>query len=105
MNSGPPAGASTFDSDRFQMNFAVTRYQYGWLGANHQFKAGFENWYGYGGTGRDHWNSVTLNYRNDANGAQVPAQFSVHNTPLRQRNSLRTFGPSFRTVSHIPASA
>ena len=53
VNSGPPAGASTFDSDRFAMNFAVTRYQYGLLGANHQIKTGFENWYGYGGTGRD----------------------------------------------------
>ena len=25
VNSGPPAGASTFDSDRFAMNFALTR--------------------------------------------------------------------------------
>ena len=29
VNSGPPSGASTFDSDRFAMNFALTRYQYG----------------------------------------------------------------------------
>jgi hypothetical protein len=92
INSGPPAGASTFDSDRFQMNFALTKYQYGWLGANHQYKMGFENYYGYGGTGRDHWNGVTLAYRNDAAGVPQPVQFDVQNTPLRQRNSLRYFG-------------
>ena len=96
VNSGPPAGASTFDSDRFAMNFALTRYQYGVLGANHQIKTGFENWYGFGGTGRDNWNGAQLQYRNDANGVPQPAQFNVYATPLRQKNSLRNFGAFFQ---------
>jgi hypothetical protein len=96
VNSGPPAGASTFDSDRFAMNFALTRYQYDLLGANHQIKTGFENWYGFGGTGRDNWNGAQLQYRNDANGVPQPAQFNVYATPLRQKNSLRNFGAFFQ---------
>src|SRR4030095_9886603 len=96
VNSGPPAGASTFDSDRFAMNFALTRYQYGLLGANHQIKTGVANWDGLGGTGRDNWNGARLAYRNDANGVPQPAQFDVYATPLRQRNSLRNFGAFFQ---------
>ena len=96
VNSGPPSGASTFDSDRFAMNFALTRYQYDLLGANHQIKTGFENWYGFGGTGRDSWNATQLQYRNDAAGVPQPAQFLVYATPLRQQNSLRNFGAFFQ---------
>jgi hypothetical protein len=91
VNFGPPIGANTFDSDRFQMNIGLTRYLSRWLGASHQIKTGGENWYGFGGTGWDIWNGTQLQYRNDANGVQQPSDFLVYSSPLRQKNSLRTF--------------
>ena len=96
VNSGPPVGANTFDSDRFQMNIALTKYVSKGLGASHQIKVGGENWYGYGGTGWDIWNGTKLEYRNDANGVAQPADFLAYSSPLRQKNSLRTFSAFFQ---------
>src|SRR4029077_2127174 len=67
-----------------------------WPGASHQIKVGGENWYGFGGTGWDIWKGTKLEYRNDAKGGAQPADFLTYSSPLRQKNSLRTFSAFFQ---------
>ena len=51
---GPePTGERLRDAYRYQTNIAFTQYLDGVLGASHQIKSGFENWYGWGSDGFD----------------------------------------------------
>jgi hypothetical protein len=87
---GPePTGERFRDAYRAQTNIGVTRYIDGFLGASHQLKTGFENWYGWGTEGWDVFGDTVLEFRNNAAGVPQPAQIVVFNTPLAQRTRMR----------------
>jgi hypothetical protein len=87
---GPePTGERFRDAYRAQTNIGVTRYMDGFLGASHQLKTGFENWYGWGTEGWDVAGDTVLEFRNNAAGVPQPAQIVVFNTPLAQRTRMR----------------
>jgi hypothetical protein len=89
---GPePTGERFRDAYRAQTNIGITRYQDGLLGASHQLKLGFENWYGWGTEGWDVFGDTVLEFRNDAAGVTRPAQIVVFNTPLAQKTRMRNF--------------
>jgi len=90
--SGADPGAQHIrDSYRGQTNVGLTRYIDGWLGASHQLKTGFENWYGWGQEVYDMFNDTRLRYTNDANGAPQPTEVWAYNTPLTQKTKMRNF--------------
>jgi hypothetical protein len=90
--SGADPGAEHIrDSYRAQTNIGLTRYIDGWLGASHQLKTGFENWYGWGQEVYDMFNDTRLRYTNDANGVPQPTDVWAYNTPLTQRSHMRNF--------------
>jgi hypothetical protein len=85
--TGPePTGERRRDAYRYQTNVGMTRYIDGLLGASHQLKTGFENWYGWGSDGFDIYNDTRLQFRNG-----VPAQLLAYNTPLTQKTKMRNF--------------
>ena len=53
------------DAYRYQTNIGFTQYIDGVLGASHQIKSGFENWYGWGSDGFDIFNDTRLRYNGD----------------------------------------
>ena len=71
---------------RWQLNGAVTHYKDGWLGGNHQFKAGYEWWYGWGTDRFGVYQDTMYRYRNG-----VPAEIYVFNTPFIARTRQRNF--------------
>jgi hypothetical protein len=89
---GPePTGERLRDAYRYQTNIAFTQYLDGLLGASHQIKTGFENWYGWGSDGFDIFGDTRLQFRNDANGVPQPNQILAYNTPLVQKTHMRNF--------------
>jgi hypothetical protein len=99
---GPePTGQRFRDAYRHQTNIGVTRYIDGWLGASHQLKTGFENWWT--PTGTDTFNifdDVRLRYQDTSNGAACnatvrtacqPFEVFLYNTPLTQQTKMRNF--------------
>jgi Carboxypeptidase regulatory-like domain len=89
---GPePTGERFRDAYRYQTNIAYTQYLDGVLGASHQIKSGFENWYGWGSDGFDVFRDTRLQFRNDANGVPQPSQILAYNTPLVQKTNMRNF--------------
>ncbi len=90
--SGPePTGERLRDSYRQQTNVGLTKYIDGWLGASHQMKTGFENWWGWGSDGFNIFRDTRLQFRNNAAGVPKPAQIFAYNTPLTQQTRLRNF--------------
>ena len=89
---GPePTGERLRDAYRYQTNIAFTQYLDGILGASHQIKSGFENWFGWGSDGFDVFRDTRLQFRNDANGVAQPSQILAYNTPLVQKTHMRNF--------------
>jgi hypothetical protein len=90
--SGPePTGERLRDSYRFQTNVALTHYHDGWLGANHQLKAGFENWYGWGTEGFQVFKDTRLRYTQSPSGVLQPLEVLAYNTPLTQETRMKNF--------------
>ena len=95
---GPePTGQHFRDSYRQQQNVGLTRYVDGWLGASHQLKSGFENWYGWGQEGFNIFNDTRLRYNGATNCTQTVRSGCVPNevwgwaTPLTQKQRMRNF--------------
>jgi carboxypeptidase family protein len=99
---GPePTGQRFRDAYRHQTNIGLTRYVDGWLGASHQVKTGFENWWT--PTGTDTFNifdDVRLRFQDPSNGATCnatvrttcqPFEAFLYNTPLTQQTRMRNF--------------
>ena len=90
--TGPePTGERIRDAYRQQTNIGLTRYIDGLLGAAHQLKSGFENWYGWGTDQFNVFRDTRLRYRQDANGVPQPSELFAYNTPLVQRTRMRNF--------------
>ncbi len=90
-NGPEPTGEHFRDAYRAQTNIGLTRYLDGVLGASHQLKVGFENWYGWGGEVYDVYGDTILEFRNNTAGVPQPAQIIVFNTPLTQKTRMRNF--------------
>jgi hypothetical protein len=98
---GPePTGQHFRDSYRQQQNIGLTRYIDSWLGASHQLKTGFENWYGWGQEGFNIFNDTRLRYTSTTDGATcnttvmtgcVPSEVWGWATPLTQKQRMRNF--------------
>ena len=90
---GPePTGERFRDAYRQQTNIGLTRYIDGFLGASHQLKTGFENWWGWGSDGYVQFNDTRLRYTSNADGTNLqPSEIWAYNTPLTQRTRMRNF--------------
>jgi hypothetical protein len=96
---GPDPGGQHFrDSYRQQQNLGLTRYIDGWLGASHQLKTGFENWFGWGHETFTMVNDTRLRYNGPAATCNVtvttgcsPAEVWGWATPLTQKARMRNF--------------
>jgi hypothetical protein len=97
---GPePTGERFRDSYRHQTNIGLTRYIDGWLGASHQLKTGFENWWTPTGTdGFVIFDDSRLRFTGSADGCNptvrtgcVPSEVFLYNTPLTQETQMRNF--------------
>jgi hypothetical protein len=89
---GPePTGERIRDSYRFQTNIGLTRYLDNVLGAGHQVKLGYENWWGWGQDVFNVFNDTRLRLRNNAAGVPQPAEIFAYNTPLTQKSKMRNF--------------
>src|SRR5262245_56007767 len=93
---GPePTGQHFRDSYRQQQNIGVTKYIDGWLGASHQLKTGFENWFGWGQEAFNIFNDTRLRYNGATNCNQTVQTGCVPNevwgwaTPLTQKQRMR----------------
>ena len=90
---GPDKDGTHFrDSYRQQQNIGLTRYIDGWLGASHQLKTGFENWYGWGQEVFNIFNDTRLRYTSNPDGTNlVPSEVYGWATPLTQKQKMRNF--------------
>src|SRR4029077_5970577 len=97
---GPePTGERFRDAYRHQTNIGVTRYIDGFLGASHQLKTGFENWWTPTGTdGFQVFDDSRLRYTGAANVCNatvrtgcVASEAFLYNTPLTQETKMRNF--------------
>ena len=96
---GPePTGQRLRDSYRQQQNVGLTRYIDGWLGASHQLKTGFENWYGWGsdefiifGDTRLRFNGPAATCSATVRTGCAAAEVWGWATPLTQRTRMRNF--------------
>lgn len=96
---GPePSGQRFRDSYRYQTNIGVTRYIDGLLGASHQLKTGFENWYGWGTDGFQIFNDTRLRVNGPAETCNAtvmtgcrPNEVWAFGTPLVQEAKMRNF--------------
>ena len=99
---GPEPGGQRFrDAYRHQTNIGVTRYIDGWLGASHQLKTGFEQWWTPTGTdGFQIFDDTRIRYNAAAAVCNATvrsgcyssaAEVFVYNTPLVQETKMRNF--------------
>jgi carboxypeptidase family protein len=97
---GPePTGQRLRDAYRHQTNIGVTRYIDGFLGASHQLKTGFENWWTPTGTdGFEIFDDSRLRYTGAADVCNptvragcVASEVFLYNTPLVQQTKMRNF--------------
>jgi hypothetical protein len=97
---GPePTGERFRDAYRHQTNIGVTRYIDGFLGASHQLKTGFENWWTPTGTdGFVIFDDTRIRYTGTAAGCNatvrsgcVASEAFLYNTPLTQETKMRNF--------------
>jgi len=90
---GPePTGERLRDAYRQQTNVGVTRYIDELVGASHQLKLGFENWWGWGTDGFNIFNDTRLRYNSAADGSNlVPFEIFAYNTPLTQETRMKNF--------------
>jgi hypothetical protein len=97
---GPePTGERFRDAYRHQTNIGLTRYIDGFLGASHQLKTGFENWWTPTGTdGFVVQGDTRIRYTGAADVCNatvrsgcVPSEAFLYNTPLTQLTKMRNF--------------
>jgi hypothetical protein len=97
---GPePTGQRIRDAYRHQTNIGLTRYIDGFLGASHQLKTGFENWWTPTGTDVFQiFDDVRLRYTGPAATCTAgvrtgctPVEVFLYNTPLTQQTKMRNF--------------
>jgi carboxypeptidase family protein len=97
---GPePTGQRIRDAYRHQTNIGVTRYIDGFLGASHQLKSGFENWWTPTGTdGFTIFDDTRIRYTGPASACSptvrtgcAPSEAFLYNTPLTQLTKMRNF--------------
>jgi len=97
---GPePTGERFRDAYRHQTNIGLTRYIDGFMGASHQLKTGFENWWTPTGTdGFVIQDDTRLRYSGAADVCNatvrtgcVPVEAFLYNTPLTQETKMRNF--------------
>jgi hypothetical protein len=97
---GPePTGERFRDAYRQQTNIGMTRYIDGFMGASHQLKTGFENWWTPTGTdGFVIQGDTRLRYSGAADVCNatvrtgcVPVEAFLYNTPLTQETKMRNF--------------
>jgi hypothetical protein len=97
---GPePTGERFRDAYRHQTNIGMTRYIDGFLGASHQLKTGFENWWTPTGTdGFVIFDDTRLRYSGPADTCNAtvrsgcaPTEAFLYNTPLTQETKMRNF--------------
>ena len=99
---GPePTGQRFRDAYRHQTNIGLTRYIDGWLGASHQLKTGFEQWWTPTGTdGFQIFDDTRIRYNAPAavcnasvrSGCYTTAaEVFLYNTPLVQETKMRNF--------------
>jgi carboxypeptidase family protein len=97
---GPePTGQRFRDSYRHQTNIGLTKYVDGLIGASHQLKTGFENWWT--PTGTDTFNifqDYRLRYTGTADVCNVtvrsgcaPSEVYLFNTPMTTKTEMRNF--------------
>src|SRR5207302_9461121 len=94
-----PTGQRFRDAYHVLTNIGVTRYIDGLMGASHQLKTGFENWWT--PTGTDTFNifqDVRLRYTGPAdtcNGTvrngSTPVEVFLYNTPLTQKTQMKNY--------------
>jgi hypothetical protein len=98
--AGPePTGQRIRDAYRHQTNIGVTRYIDGFLGASHQLKTGFENWWTPTGTDEfSIFDDTRIRYTGAAAVCNttvrtgcVPSEAFLYNTPLTQQTKMRNF--------------
>jgi hypothetical protein len=101
MDGPEPTGQRFRDAYRQQTNVGLTRYIDGWLGASHQLKSGFEQWWT--PTGTDYFNvfeDMRLRYSSSSDGSTcnatvrtgcTPSEVLIYNTPLTQKSKMRNF--------------
>ncbi len=99
---GPePTGERFRDAYRHQTNIGVTRYIDGFLGASHQLKMGFENWWTPTGTdGFVIFDDTRIRYTGTAAACNATvrtgcnsanSEVLLYNTPLTQETKMRNF--------------
>jgi hypothetical protein len=99
---GPePTGERFRDAYRHQTNIGLTRYIDGFLGASHQLKTGFENWWTPTGTdGFVIFDDTRIRYTGPAASCNATvrtgcsttgAEAFLYNTPLTQKTQMRNF--------------
>ncbi len=97
---GPePTGQRFRDAYRQQTNVGLTRYIDGFLGASHQLKTGFENWWTPTGTdGFNIFGDVRLRVTGPADTCNnsvrtgcTPVEVFLYNTPLTQKTKMRNY--------------
>ena len=99
---GPePTGERFRDAYRHQTNIGLTRYIDGFLGASHQLKTGFENWWTPTGTdGFIVFDDTRIRYNGPADTCNATvrtgcyssaAEVLLYNTPLTQKTKMRNF--------------
>jgi len=97
---GPePTGERFRDAYRHQTNIGLTRYIDGFVGASHQLKTGFENWWTPTGTdGFVIQDDTRIRYTGSADTCSptvrtgcVPSEAFLYNTPLTQLTKMRNF--------------
>jgi hypothetical protein len=97
---GPePTGQRFRDAYRHQTNVGLTRYIDGFLGASHQLKTGFENWWTPTGTdGFEIYQDVRLRYTGSATTCNptvrtgcVASEVFLYNTPLVQKTKMTNY--------------
>jgi hypothetical protein len=97
---GPePTGQRFRDAYRHQTNVGLTRYIDGFLGASHQLKTGFENWWTPTGTdGFEIFQDVRLRYTGPAATCSptvrtgcVASEVFLFNTPLVQKTKMTNY--------------
>ena len=97
---GPePTGQRIRDAYRHQTNIGVTRYLDGFLGASHQLKTGFEQWWTPTGTDEfSIFDDTRLRYTGAASVCNatvrsgcIASEAFLYNTPLTQQTKMRNF--------------
>ena len=99
MDGPEPSGQRFRDAYRHQTNIGLTRYLDGFLGASHQLKTGFENWWTPTGTdGFVIFDDTRLRYTGAADVCNatvrsgcVASEAFLYNTPLTQLTKMKNY--------------